>query len=183
MAEFQWQISPWASLALALLYFYDRHGVVAALLPAALCHELGHLLVLLCCGARIRGFRADLTGLELDYAGILDRRRMLAALAAGPLAGLVYGWAALGAGGLFLRRSGTVSLALSFYNLLPILPLDGGRILSELTEREFADLVSRAAACVFFVLTLFLLAAERTVYPFPAACWLLASNFRRKKGG
>ena len=116
----------------AALYFLDVR-TIAALAAAAAVHELGHLICLRLLGLRIKGIRAEAQGFCIDYTGETTRLGHAAAALAGPAAGLVcaFAFSALSnitAAGWFGLTAG-ISLLLSLFNLLPVLPLDGGRIL------------------------------------------------------
>ena len=128
MRNFEFKVSPVALLVFALVYFFDDSGMYAALLPAAAVHELGHLLFLLVGGLSPRCLVLGLEGLELDYRGELRGLKGAAAIAAGPLFGIAYGLLVFSEIE-YLRLSGGISLALSIFNLIPTLPLDGGRLL------------------------------------------------------
>lgn len=99
-------------------------------LCAAAVHELGHWITLRRMGAAVTGFRLSVLGAVLET----DSRRLsygaeLAAVLAGPAANLL---AALVLTALVPGRWSAVvgaNLLLCLFNLLPILPLDGGRAL------------------------------------------------------
>ena len=120
----------------AVLYL-GRASEIAAILLPALFHELGHVLALWLLGLQIRRFRLELRGFCIEYHGETGAVGHALAAAAGPIAGFL--WAAgasllgkrLQADWLFL--SAGVSFLLSLCNLLPALPLDGGRIVLSLS--------------------------------------------------
>lgn len=119
-----------------LLYLADPWELAAILLPS-LWHELGHVLALWLLGLSIRKVRLELRGFCIEYYGETGALGHALAAAAGPLAGFL--WAA-GASLLgnrldvdWLCLSAGVSLLLSLFNLLPALPLDGGRIVLALS--------------------------------------------------
>lgn len=149
MAGMKLDVSAGALLVFALAYFFDGSGLFASLLPAAAVHEAGHIAVLLLCGARIRRLRLDIFGLRLDYSGSPGRSALLCAALAGPIAGLLYAFPAMRAAGKTMRLSGAISLLLSLFNLLPALPLDGGRALSLLCG---AQTVRRCSLCTALLL-------------------------------
>lgn len=118
----------------ALLYSTASYTELAAILAPVIIHELGHIVMLRLCGLPIRRFSADLGGLCIEYGGIATPLEHCVCAFAGPAAGLAYAFAA----SYFASRSGNevltlsagVSFLLSLFNLLPVLPLDGGRIFS-----------------------------------------------------
>ena len=102
-------------------------------LDAALCgrfllgmlvHELGHLLFLRLCGVSVCGIRVGVCGAVIE-TGWMTYGKEIVCAAAGPAVNILAGAAVLGAAAEF----GLVNLALAIVNLLPLYPMDGGRIL------------------------------------------------------
>ncbi len=127
-------ISPGAALLGAFFYCTASFSELAAILAPAIVHELGHIVALRLYGLRIRRITADLRGLCIEYSGLCSPLGHAVSALAGPAAGLGYAFAASyfargGSNGVLALSAG-VSLLLSLFNLLPILPLDGGRIFS-----------------------------------------------------
>lgn len=127
------EVSPWAALLLGILYFFDETGVVGAAVPPVVVHELGHFLAIRSCGFRVLGLHLGVADLRMDYAGGAGRKQEIYILLAGPIFGLIYALVAVRLGtslaSPFWIVSGGISVVLSFFNLLPAAPLDGGRIL------------------------------------------------------
>ena len=125
-------ISAGAILLGALLYSALSFSERAAILAPVIVHELGHILTLRLYGLRIRRFSADLRGLCIEYSGLCTPLAHAVSALAGPAAGLAYAFAASyfgrSRGSETLILSSGVSLLLSLFNLLPVLPLDGGRV-------------------------------------------------------
>ena len=124
--RFALDIRPGAVALLAGLYFLLPLRWCVRLALAVVVHELGHVAVLVLCGAEVYGLRMEACGLALRCAPPEGAVRTIAAALAGPAAGA----------GLFciLRGLGytacaELSLLFSCVNLLPVLPLDGGRAL------------------------------------------------------
>ena len=163
-------VRPSALLTPALfLLLTDTPILLAALLPAALLHELAHYAVLRLCGVRTARF--TLTGLGASlYVPELHRLSYGAELlsaAAGPLMNLLL-WVLLSLTGREeLTLFAGAQMVLGVLNLLPVRPMDGGRILwlatAYLTEPYAADRVAAAvglaassallALCLWLVLT------------------------------
>ena len=163
-------VRPSALLTPALfLLLTDTPILLAALLPAALLHELAHYAVLRLCGVRTARF--TLTGLGASlYVPELHRLSYAAELlsaAAGPLMNLLL-WVLLSLTGREeLTLFAGAQMVLGVLNLLPVRPMDGGRILwlatAYLTEPYTADRVAAAvglaassallALCLWLVLT------------------------------
>ena len=163
-------VRPSALLTPALfLLLTDTPILLAALLPAALLHELAHYAVLRLCGVRTARF--TLTGLGASlYVPELHRLSYGAELlsaAAGPLMNLLL-WVLLSLTGREeLTLFAGAQMVLGVLNLLPVRPMDGGRILwlatAYLTEPYTADRVAAdvglavssalLALCLWLVLT------------------------------
>lgn len=149
----------WGFAALIALALLGGAGpALPAVLLAALCHELGHLLALRLAGAKVERLRLNAFGAEI----CADTRRLsypreIACTLAGPVVNLALA--------LFLARTAGwyvpagSSLLLGCFNLLPVPALDGGRALhllvSWLWEPITADRVCRRVGlCCAALLTL-----------------------------
>lgn len=137
--RFSLDIRPGAVALLAGLYFLLPLRWCARLALAVTVHELGHVAALVLCGTEIYGLRMEGCGLALRCAPPEGTARTVAAAISGPAAGV----------GLFciLRGLGypegaDLSLLYTCVNLLPVLPLDGGRAL----QAAAAALVGEQAA-------------------------------------
>jgi stage IV sporulation protein FB len=178
MSRLRIHVSPGALLIFALSLFFDPGGAVSALIPAAAAHELGHIAALRALGARLDGLSMDIFGLRLDYSGSLTKRRELVCAAAGPGAGLIYAGVCLALGSSFAAASGAMSLLLTGFNLLPALPLDGGRMVLAALGRAAARRASRITSLGLFAAGLGLLfALDEPAALFPGT-WLLLCSLR-----
>ena len=123
-------------LGVVFLAFGGLAGVLftAIAFGSVLLHELGHALV-------ARMLRVRVTGIELGFLGgaakMVDMPRTpnheIAIAAAGPAVSLALGGLGLGLGAVlaspFVATIGWINLVLAGFNLIPALPMDGGRIL------------------------------------------------------
>lgn len=147
------EASPGFLLLLGALYWMDEGvGLLPWGLLACVVHELGHVAAARCCGGRVERLSLTAVGAELSFsyrAPLTYGRDSLVALA-GPGANLLLG-------GLFYWQGrhlpAVLSLGLGVFNLLPILPLDGGRVLygllAERLDPDWADrLLTAFAGCL-----------------------------------
>lgn len=132
------EVSP-AFVALLCAYFYfDPAGTFLPFLCAVTLHEAGHLLALRCMGAQVHKISFQLTGAIIRTQPLRYPQELWAA-AAGPAVNLLCTL-------VFLHKSpafALVNLLLLFFNLLPLYPLDGGRILRALLHMLLSDGAAR----------------------------------------
>jgi Zn-dependent protease len=182
------EISPGFVALLSGCAYFGSHRLLGVFGLAALWHELGHVAALKGMGKRMGKLRLSLVGAELTLAEgehttlEQDIWLSLSGPAANLLAALICGlWAKndLMAG---------ANLLLGFFNLMPVLPLDGGCALSALLER-FLDpqralalmrLSSRLTALTIAALGV-MLACRPGGQPWLAlmGLWLLIASFSR----
>lgn len=125
------RVSPGAPALLAVFVWLSSPEVLGAVLLAALCHELGHYAVLRSRGGWVRHMEISALGANMQVAGRLSYGSELLAAAGGPAVNLLLA-AALAALGRWWEPLYLLAGAqgvLGCFNLLPILPLDGGRML------------------------------------------------------
>ena len=151
-------------LGLVLVGFGGFAGVLVVLLAfgSVLLHELGHALV-------ARKLGVHVSGIELGFfGGAAKMENMprtadheLAIAAAGPAVSLMLGGAGLGLAAIthvwLFGMIGWTNLVIAGFNLIPALPMDGGRILRALLSKrmsfiaatDIAVTISRVAAVAF----------------------------------
>jgi Zn-dependent protease len=163
-------------LGVAFFAFRGGAGVVGGLLSVlVIClafgfvvlHELGHALVARQLGVHVTGIELGFLGGAAKMANLprTPRHELLIA-AAGPAVSLMLAGAGLGLGlalgSPFVATLGWINLVIAGFNLIPALPMDGGRILRALLVPRFgyvratdlAVTVARVAAVGFVVLGL-----------------------------
>ena len=176
------RISISLAAALAAACLYCRGGVM--LLPIVvlpvIAHELGHILALRLLGQRITGLCFDVRGLCIRYDGSCTPAGHILAALAGPVGGAVY--ALVGLTDIdWLDQSAGLSLLLTAFNLLPLEPLDGGRVFHQLCTLSLGNArgerLCRAVSGVLLSLLLtggvVLAAWKKSTAPLAAAIWLL----------
>lgn len=179
------RIDPGAAVLGALFYFFsDWKEVTAMAVPIAV-HELGHLAALKAEGMDIRSLRAELNGFCISYSGSRNTAEDIIAAAAGPAAGIIYAvtasWMSNRVGNQWLALSAGISWILSLFNLLPINPLDGGRIsrgiltvfIGSTKGETAAAMVSAAGAALIFACGLWLLSRQHGIAVCVAGAWLI----------
>ena len=184
------RVTPGFLVLLGLLFYLDEGlDVLGWGLLACALHELGHALAILLLGGRISALRLTAVGAELrlDASRPLSYGREMAATLAGPVVNLLTAW--LAARRRLFLLSG-LSLGQGLFNLLPLMPLDGGRLLYLLlafrAEEERADRVLRLTSAVLAGLLVglgLILAREfGNLTLLITAAWLAAGALRPKSG-
>ena len=124
-------------LCLLGIHYRQLWGWIPALLLAAAVHEFGHLSALYWFGLRVESIRPDPRGLCIRYCGACANRVHILTALAGPVLGLLYAFALrpfCTVPSKWPALSADVSFLLSAFNLLPILPLDGGQVFLRLCQ-------------------------------------------------
>ena len=168
-----------AVLAAVFCFSGETSSERPALLLPILVHELSHVLTLLLLGLRIKRIRLEPEGLCIRYSGECPDWAHAAASLAGPVGGLVYTLLTRSSGTAWLSLSADVSLLLSFFNLLPLMPLDGGRafwilcraVLGDEGERLFEH-VSRVILALLLGIGVYAAVTNRGSAPLLAALGL-----------
>ena len=152
-------ISPTAVLLVAVFALMAPIVCLAAVLLAAVCHEMGHYIALRLCGGRLEGLSVSAFGAQMR---IRDRNRLsygreALCVLAGPLVNVTLSWL-MSVGGKWREEFylfAGAQLVLGVFNLLPLTALDGGRLLwigiAWVTDPFLADKVCRVATLVLLM--------------------------------
>jgi len=185
MRAVKFDISPSGLLVWAALYYVLEDRVFVALLLPVVVHELGHLLMLYLLGLRVKSVSIELRGICISYFGYTGAAGHALAAFCGPAAGFIYAWIAAAAatrmGSETLCMSAGISLVFSVFNIIPALPLDGGRILHNLlsvfcTENKTAavcETVSLVSGIGLMLCGIYVLFLGRGAGLMISAIWLL----------
>ena len=153
------RISPTAVLLVAVFALMAPTVCLAAVLLAAVCHEMGHYIALRLCGGRLEGLSVSAFGAQMR---IRDRNRLsygreALCVLAGPLVNVTLSWL-MSMGGKWREEFylfAGAQLVLGVFNLLPLTALDGGRLLwigiAWVTDPFLADKVCRVVTLVLLM--------------------------------
>ena len=182
MAGLGLSVSPGFLLLAATVYFIGGLGALAALAAAALAHELGHLAAMFMAGVSVRGVRLTACGPVIEYGGGITRREEMGILAAGPLAGLFFAALCFITDVPFLCYTGAIALLAAMFNLLPVMPMDGGRMAQYLLETvmppQAAEVVLRVTGSLCAVGVLATGVCIRSVSAAAVGIWMgVLANF------
>ncbi len=160
----KFEISFYFAAAVTLLLLFDKSGRAALGIAAAVIHEAGHLFCLLRWGDIPSKISLLPFGMRIERRGsvALSYNQEAAAALAGPAVNLILA-AALTVIYAYTHYSVllfpiAINLGLGLLNLMPIEPLDGGRILHALLLKRLSEQRSEQIAVGVSVLFLFPLA-------------------------
>ena len=134
--------------AMMLMLAWYRLELCLFFLLCVFVHELGHLIALKFRNVPIYGFYLRLSGAVIE-AGEMSNGTEFICVLAGPVFSLLFGAFIL----KICPECGLISICLGVINLLPMLPLDGGKMLHAILSMYFTtDLVNLILhICAFIV--------------------------------
>lgn len=138
-------------LVAALLVYLDGQNIVLWYAAACVIHEMGHWIAVVLFGGRVRALRLTAVGAEMkldSYCALSFKKELLAALA-GPFVNILFAF--------FFSKIGWylfagINLSMGVINLLPVEPLDGGRILSCILNEscpQYKDGIAKGVSVMF----------------------------------
>lgn len=142
-------------LGLVLMFYLLPLRWIGSALIAALIHELGHYCAVRLLGGSVHSLNFRAGGAVMNASGLSPRAELIS-LIAGPMAGLLPT--------LTIRVFPTIALCgiiQSAYNLLPIYPLDGGKILRLITfmvggTERFYRIIEHSVLMLLFLLCVYI---------------------------
>lgn len=145
------QISCSVLISLALLILLFPLKWLLSTLLAALIHEMGHILVLLVLGGKIHSIMIRSSGAIIN-AWIPSETREITSILAGPASSLLL---------MFLYpilpEVSVCAGIQGLFNLLPIYPLDGGRIRRHLLSKTSRMLFTAIISTLLLIITFFMI--------------------------
>ncbi len=137
-------------LYLVLLLLIVPIPWLLAWISAVLVHELCHCAAVGMCGGKIYAISIGIGGVSMESSPLSEPKRLTTVLA-GPLGGFLPVLL-----GRWFPRFALCSAALSAYNLLPLLPLDGGQILQILMKnRKLFSVSQKIVLLLICILSLY----------------------------
>lgn len=121
---------------LSFAVLLGAESIIDLLIYSAL-HESGHFFVLLICGGKPDSLKLSYYGLALKYSTPLSKTKECLVLLAGPFVNLV----------LYLLLKNEINLLLFVLNMLPVYPIDFGRVI-----RLFSYRLSKVLGCITLAL-------------------------------
>ena len=119
-----------AIVFIVILIIFANNALILPLLLAVCIHEAGHIIAIFMLGGTIHSLTVNAGGLKISYTSdSLSYKKDLICAFAGPAFGMLSAFVASRLG--FNVYAG-ISLCINTFNLYPVRPLDGGRILHNL---------------------------------------------------
>lgn len=135
---------------------------IASLLLFSSLHELGHFAALMICGGRADSLTFSFYGLALKYSTVLSTGKETLVLIAGPLVNLA----------LYLVLRDDINLLLFVINMMPIYPIDLGRII-RLYNYKISKILGVITLIILVALSLFLLIFYKSFSLIFIVCYLI----------
>lgn len=152
---------------LSFLIICGYTGMAWVIVSSSL-HEIGHLVALYSVGGKADRITAAFYGVGLSFRSKLTVCDEAVVLLSGPLVNLI----------LWIIVGDTVNPLLFFLNLLPIFPLDGGRLFNLFIPQKIAKFVSNVFLILLLILSIYLLIYYKSFSMLLIAVYLIFSNKR-----
>ena len=173
-------VRPEVYILLAVAAFILPLGWILAWVTAAVFHEFFHYVALRICRCDVNSIQVGVNGAVMNTPCMPYSKEAICAIA-GPLAGFVLLFVAR-----WMPKVAVCGFLQSLYNLLPIYPMDGGRVLRSLAQSWFdfhiaaniCKWIERLVLCVLCGICLYLTFAA-SLGPVPLI-WISGLIFKNK---
>ena len=185
-------ISPGFLLLISALCIFTSGEFLAAAALAIVIHEMGHFAAIKLCGGKIKKIYMQTAGFAIEYGGILSYRKEAIAAVSGPIASAALAvsmsYLAKSAQSEFLYLLSGISFSFAVFNILPVLPLDGGRAAFAVIAGKFDIFTAERILCILSCAVAFVLLVCGTYLLFYTgnnptllivAAWMLISYCKR----
>lgn len=129
-------VSPAFVLLWTAVYFFDTGNLLIPVAVSVAVHELCHLLALYLTGCQVKAVNFCASGMEIVCQDMLSYPKEFLCSAAGPFGSAVF---AVCAACCKDYISAGINISLFLFNTLPVLPLDGGKMLYSFAAWFFND--------------------------------------------
>ena len=156
------KFSPWCSLFPAVLIIGGYSKMLVPLILSVLVHEAGHYFTVRYFHGEISSLSFNAGGLKLEYnSSKFSYIQDIVCSLSGPAAGL---FSSIIASILNFELFCGISIVISAFNLIPVRPLDGGKILYSMTSLIFDE--KSHIICRFIEITVLIILSALAVYVF-----------------
>ena len=140
-------VSPGIVFLAAILIYLDGIAFVIQCISACALHEFGHYSAARLNGNKIRSIRITAVGAEIyfDTGRSFSYFGEIITAFAGPVVNLITAWISVKLNAFLFAG---INLCLGIINLLPIRPLDGGRILTSILSLFFPNAADGVVSCI-----------------------------------
>lgn len=170
-----------------LFYLGDGSGIMLMAVIAAAVHEGGHIVACKLMRGRVEQLTLSMVGAELrfDYPVVLSYGRENLILLAGAMANLLMGAILFFFGAYQIT---CIMVALGIFNLLPVTPLDGGRVMFNVLSEHFGLVwatrgtlvVSSVVAGILAGIGVIWVVQFANIMPLILSVWILLGLMREK---
>lgn len=154
-------------ITIAFVLLFGFNEALYVILFSSL-HEAGHFIALYSCGGQADKLTLSYYGFSLSYSSELSRMKEAIVLLMGPMVNLIL-W--------YIMRD-EINLILFSLNILPVFPLDGGRILRLYCPEKIFFIISMVILALLMVLSMYLFIQYKVFTLFFIVIYLIISNVR-----